>query len=154
MSEAVVTLHRDIRAPAGVVWRALTDWPAHGRWVPGTTVRITSPHAGGVGATFVARTGIGPLGFDDSMTITEWQEPSPEKSGRCVVVKTGRVVHGGAEFEVVDHGSLSTVRWTERVEVVALRRLPGAAAVSRAATRLVFGRVIRLLATELESPPE
>jgi len=33
----------DVDAPVERVWERITDWPAHGRWIPLTSVRVTSP---------------------------------------------------------------------------------------------------------------
>ena len=90
------------------VWRAVVDWPGQHRWVLGTRV-----HGGhGLGATVVAWTGIGPLGFTDTMVITEWDPPR-----RCVVRHTGRVVRGAGAFEVTPCGTGFEFRWTERLEL-------------------------------------
>jgi hypothetical protein len=147
---ATFTVRRDVRAPAAQVWAALTDWPAHGRWVALTTVRVTSAAPTGVGATFVARTHLAGVGFEDPMRVTEWQEPGPDQPGLCSVVKTGRVVRGGATFVVTGHGELCTVEWTEWVEVRALSRLPGADPVSALVGRRVFASVVERMAREVE----
>ncbi len=147
---ATFTVRRDVRAPAAEVWTALTDWPSHGRWVALTTVRVTSERATGVGATFVARTHLGGIGFDDPMRVTEWQEPGPDVPGLCRVVKTGRVVRGGATFVVTGHGDLCTVEWVERVTVRAIGRVPGADALSGLVGRRVFGSVVTRMAREVE----
>ena len=127
------------------------DWPAHGRWVPLTTVRVTSDSPGGVGATFVGRTGIGPLGFDDPMTISRWQPPADGQEGRCTVRKTGRVVRGAADVTVRPLGpQRCTVEWTETADVVGLRRLPLAGRVTALVGTLAFRRVLARMAAEVE----
>jgi hypothetical protein len=76
----------------------------------------TRVHGGhGVGAELVARTGAGPVGFADTMVITEWDPPH-----RCVVRHTGRVVRGSGSFEVIDRGHGSEFRWIERLELLRL----------------------------------
>jgi hypothetical protein len=90
------------------VWRAAVDWPAQQRWVRATRVRGGQ----GVGAPVVARTGIGPIGFTDTMVITQWDPPR-----RCVVRHTGRVVRGSGIFEVVPCGGACEFRWTERLHL-------------------------------------
>jgi hypothetical protein len=72
--------------------------------------RVRGGH--GTGAQVVARTGLGPLGFTDTMVITQWEPPR-----RCVVSHTGRVIRGAGVFEVVPAGAGSEVRWTERLEL-------------------------------------
>ena len=142
--EAVV----DVAAPAERVWAALVDWPTHGDWLPLTTVRVTSQRPDGVGASFVARTGVGPLAFDDPMVVTEWQPPARGRRGRCVVRKTGRVLLGSATLEVDPLGPRrSLVVWREDVEVAprALGRClaPVIRAGGRPALRVALGRLVR-----------
>jgi len=84
------------------------DWSRQQDWIWGTQVNGGT----GVGAKVVARTGIGPVGFQDTMVITEWDPPR-----RCVVRHTGRVVRGLGIFEVARRGELSQFRWTEQLEL-------------------------------------
>lgn len=123
MPHVVVTV--DVAAPVAATWEALVDWPSHGRWVPLTEVTVLTDRPDGVGARFNGRTGLGPLGFDDPMEVVEWSPPEGGGPGVCRVVKHGRVVLGGARFEVApgpDGGS--RVTWTYDVDVapVALTR--------------------------------
>jgi carbon monoxide dehydrogenase subunit G len=97
-----------VRATPARVWQAAMDWSRQGEWIPVTDVSGGT----GVGAEVVARTGVGPVGFTDTMLITEWDPPR-----RCVVRHTGRVVRGGGIFEVVPRGEVSEFRWTELVEL-------------------------------------
>jgi len=94
--------------PPERAWRAVVDWPRQGQWMLGTRVR----GGYGPGARVVARTGIGPVGFTDTMVITDWEPPH-----RCVMEHTGRVVRGAGVFEVVPSGAGSEFRWTERLEL-------------------------------------
>lgn len=89
---AEISVAVDVDAPPERVWAAVVDWERQAEWVALTTV--TGGH--GVGATLVAWTGVGRLGFRDPMTITTWQPPA-----RCVVRHDGRVVRGWAAFEVL-----------------------------------------------------
>jgi hypothetical protein len=112
------TVFQDVRAPAATAWAVLTDWPRHGGWVPLTVVRTVSARPDGVGAAFVARTGIGPAGFDDPMTVVAWQPPEGDQPGTCEVVKSGRVVHGRALFTVTPlPDGRCRVAWTEDVTI-------------------------------------
>jgi uncharacterized protein YndB with AHSA1/START domain len=85
-----------VDAPAEAVFAALTDWPAQGRWMVGTDVRTVGGAAQEVGGRLEAWTGLGPLGFLDTMTITRWDPPY-----RVDVLHTGRVVRGTGTMEVV-----------------------------------------------------
>lgn len=103
MAELVVT--QVVGAPAQQVWDLLTDWDLHDRWM-----LFTRAEGGRAeGETISAFTGVGPVGFLDTMTITVWEPPH-----RAVVRHTGRVVRGAGAFEVeaLAAGS-SRVVWSE-----------------------------------------
>ncbi len=105
MAELVVT--QVVAAPAEQVWEALTDWSVHDQWM-----LFTRAEGGrGEGETIAAFTGIGPIGFLDTMTITVWEPPR-----RAVVRHTGRVVKGSGAFEVEPLGDRrSRIVWSEWV---------------------------------------
>jgi len=141
-----------VRTPASAArtWQLLTDWPAHGRWIPLTAVRVLTPQGRGVGARFNGRTGLGPLGFDDPMEVVEWREPAAGVPGRVRLAKQGRVVLGGAEIEVEDTpGGGSVVRWTEEVRVAPRRLTRPFDPLLAALGRRSFERALRSMAREL-----
>jgi uncharacterized protein YndB with AHSA1/START domain len=86
-----ITLSVDVDAPPEAVWAAVVDWERQREWM--LLTRVSGGH--GPGAPVEAFTGIGPVGFLDTMTITDWRPPL-----RCEVRHTGRVVRGSAAFEV------------------------------------------------------
>jgi uncharacterized membrane protein len=100
---ALVRAEVEVQAPADVVWRYVTDWPRQGEWMPLTRVERVDD-ADRVGGRLRAWTGIGPVGFWDTITITVWEE-HPDGSARCEIMHTGSVVHGDAEFSVVPLGA-------------------------------------------------
>lgn len=131
-----------VRAEPARVWQVAMDWSRQGEWIPGTDVRGGT----GVGAKVVARTAIGPVGFTDTMVITEWDPPR-----RCVVQHTGRVVRGGGIFEVLPRGEVTEFRWTELVELPVPGALqPAAMLLGRwtvaPAARLALGYALRRFA--------
>jgi hypothetical protein len=134
------------------VWNLVTDWPAHGRWIPLTTVTIDadSPSAFGLGTRFTGRTHLGRVGFDDPMQVTHWQPPTANESGRCRLVKRGRWVTGWAEINVDPEAGASRLTWTEDIRTRWTPRFVDPL-VSRVGSAL-FGRTIRKLARELEQP--
>lgn len=69
-----------IHAPISVVWTRLTDWSAHARLAPLTTIRVIGS-GDRPGSGFVSRTGIGPLAFDDPMEIEEFEPPREGAAG-------------------------------------------------------------------------
>lgn len=115
----------EVGVPAGQLWRVVTDWPLQGEWIPFTTVRSTVGKGRGVGSRVEAWTGLGRVGFLDTMVVTHWSEPSKEHSdghseGRrvCEVLHTGRLVRGEGGFEVEPLGpSRSRLVWWESVEL-------------------------------------
>jgi hypothetical protein len=152
---AQFTVVQEVHAPAGAVWATLVDWPRHGDWAPLTEVRTVPGPAGGVGAAFVARTGLGPLAFDDPMTVVAWQPPAGDaggdRPGRCEVVKSGRVVHGRAWFSVTPlPGGRSRVVWFEDVTVSPRAVTRWVGPVLSLAGRLGFAATLRALARDVE----
>lgn len=116
-------LERVSRHPVAESWRRLTDWPRHADVVPLTRVTVRTAPPTRVGTVFVARSGLGPLAFDDPMEVVAWNPPHDGTPGTCRLVKRGTLVTGWAEFEVhpADGGG-SRVIWREDVRV---RGLPG-----------------------------
>ncbi len=148
MPHVVVSL--DVAAPAAATWERLTDWPAHGRWVPLTTVRVTSAAPRGLGARFVGRTGVGPLAFDDPMEVVESSPPVGDEAGTCRVVKSGRVVLGSARFDVAPTPSGSRVTWTYDVDLAPVRLTRPFRAVTGRAVAAGVRRALQAMAREVE----
>lgn len=108
----------DVAAPAEAVFAAVVDWPSQGAWMLGTSVRATASGADGVmgegvGAELAAFTGVGRLGFLDTMRITRWEHPH-----RVDVVHTGKVVRGTGTM-LVEPLSATSSRfvWSEDIEL-------------------------------------
>jgi carbon monoxide dehydrogenase subunit G len=107
MAELVVTC--DVAAPRERVWEVLVDWDQHDRWM--FLTRATGGDA--VGDSIEAFTGIGRVGFLDTMTNTVWAPPH-----RAVVRHTGRLVRGSGAFEVRETApGCSRVVWSEWVDL-------------------------------------
>jgi hypothetical protein len=107
-------LQRDVivAAPPEIVFAALTDWPTQGRWMLGTRVWAEGESTG-VGARLSAFTGVGRVGFLDTMEITEWEPPRLVR-----VLHTGRVVRGPGIFEVLAlPGGRSRFVWREELDL-------------------------------------
>jgi hypothetical protein len=108
-----IELEVAVLAPAQKVWDAITDWPAQGKWMLGTKVEPVDGDGTGVGGKIAAFTGIGPIGFLDTMEITTWNPPQ-----RCDVLHTGRVVRGTGTFEVVSLSENSSkFIWVEDLDL-------------------------------------
>ena len=142
-----ITARIRIRAAPERVWQTAMDWSRQREWIPATTVQGGT----GTGAEVAARTAVGPIGFTDTMIVTEWDPPR-----RCIVRHTGRVVRGGGIFEVVPAGDLSEFRWTELVELPVPPVIrPAAALVARwtisPLVRVGLGYALRRLARLIEA---
>ena len=108
-----LTLTVDVDAPVEDTWRAAVDWDRQGEWVLGTTVRATARGGAGVGGGLEAFTGVGRVGFLDTMEITAWEPPH-----RCEVLHTGRVVRGTGLFEVQERPrGRSRFVWQETLDL-------------------------------------
>ena len=120
--ELEITARITLAEPPARVWQVALDWSRQHEWIWATRVR----GAAAAGAAVVARTGLGPAGFTDTMEITEWDPPR-----RAVVRHTGKVIRGTGVFEVVPvsgeagngagngHRNGTEFRWTERMPVPA-----------------------------------
>ncbi len=110
---ADLTLTVDVDASVQDTWAGATDWAGQGEWMLGTRVRATAQDGRGEGGQIEAFTGVGRLGFLDTMTITRWEPPY-----RCDVLHTGRLVRGTGVFEVQDRGDgRSRFVWSEQLEL-------------------------------------
>ena len=92
---ATLILKVPVDASVEQTWLGATDWAGQGAWMLGTTVTPVSQNGQGVGGSISAFTGVGRLGFVDTMDITLWDPPR-----RCHVLHTGKLVQGTGAFEV------------------------------------------------------
>jgi len=110
---ATIVLTVPVSAPAAATWAGAVDWDGQGEWMLGTRVAGTAQGGVGVGGGIEAFTGVGRLGFVDTMVITRWEPPQ-----RCHVLHTGRLVRGTGAFEVQERGvDRSVFVWREDLEL-------------------------------------
>lgn len=109
---ATLVLTVDVDAPVEHTWAGATDFVGQGEWMLGTRVRPTRQGGQGVGAAIEAFTGVGPLGFLDTMDITRWEPPH-----RYDVLHTGRLVRGTGSFVIEPRGTGSRFVWREDLEL-------------------------------------
>ncbi|MEU5750733.1 SRPBCC family protein [Streptomyces sp. NPDC047829] len=139
------SLERTAPLPPAEAWRRLTTWQRHGDVVPLTRVTVATPGPTRAGTVIVARTGTGPLAFDDRMEVTVWRPPLEDDTpGLCRLEKRGRLVRGWAEIEVrPGPGGRARVVWREELSV---RPLPSLFdGVLGRSGRYVFGRAVNHL---------
>lgn len=113
MSRVHFTVRKHLPLPGRIAYDELVDWRGHAAWVPMTRVVIEEGD-GGVGTTFVATTGLGPLALPDRMRVE-----SMDSDARTVsVVKIGPVLTGEVHLAVESVGDAAcTVLWDEDIKV-------------------------------------
>lgn len=142
MTDVTVTVPAD--AAPERVFAVLTDWDRHGEWMFLTRAWVVAGDGRGAGSRLAAFTGVGPVGFLDTMEITRWEPPHT-----VAVRHTGRVVRGTGAFHVRPRpGGGSTIRWEERLDLpfgpVGRLGWPVARPVSAYLLRLSLRRLARL----------
>lgn len=153
-------LVRETTAQPSAVWDVLTDFTAYGRWMPLTRMRVDAGEPR-VGWGFAGVSGIGPLGFSDSMVLTRW-EPPADRTGAAQaaggpasfrVVKTGRLLGGWVDVTVTPTATGTRVDWREDFSVRPVAFLDGTRPV-RAAGRALYARALDAMMAEAEAQGE
>lgn len=113
------TVQRQLTLPARAVFDELIDWLGHADWVPMTRVVIEEGD-GGVGTTFVATTGIGPLALPDRMRV----DGLDVETMTVQVTKLGPVLTGDVTLKVEPLGAEACdLLWDESVHVPVLPQI-------------------------------
>jgi hypothetical protein len=105
--------------PASACFERLLDWDAHSAAIPLTRLR----HEGvaRLGQQFVARTGVGRLGFDDPMVVELLRRPAGDRPddlpGVVEVAKQGRVIGGRVRWTVTPAPDGAVVEWRQHLVV-------------------------------------
>ena len=134
----------DVEAPVDRVWHELVDWSGQSRWIPFTTVRVTTPHDTGLGVRAAALSGFWlgrrPVGLLDRFVVTGWTPPTPAEDGPLSTAGWGdppepprkstvraelEVLHLGPYFTGVGVFALHEHEGGTRVRCVELFDLPG-----------------------------
>lgn len=110
------TLERRAAVTSATLWRAITDFASHGRYLPLTRM-VLDPGDPHVGWALVGLSGAWPLVLADSMVLTRWEPPATEHApGRFRLVKTGRLLGGWADVRVWPAGAGGAlVQWSEEL---------------------------------------
>jgi hypothetical protein len=131
--------------PAAEAWSRVLDLRAHSAVIPLTIVTGDALYAAGLapGSRFVARTAVGPIGFDDRMVVDEITQPLDGSGGWARIRKEGKVIRGLIELSVTPSGDGSLVEWSQDIFVAGVPGLldPVVAGVARAA----YGMTLRKL---------
>jgi carbon monoxide dehydrogenase subunit G len=137
-----VSVSVDLAVDAEQAWLVVCDWSRQGEWIPATRVRTTRGAGDAVGDRVVARTALGPFGFDDPMEIVRWEPPH-----LCEVRHLGRVVRGTGTFAVEPAGGgRSRFVWAEQLTVPGGRVGDLAFRLVRPVTALLLRLALRRLA--------
>lgn len=133
--------------PPDEAWRRVLDLRAHDRVIPLTRVTTGRSSAADLtpGSRFVARTGVGPVGFDDVMVVEAITPPRGAEAGSARIRKEGKVVRGSIDLLVRATPTGSVVSWTQDIEVRGVPRALGwlTAGASRAAYGWALRRLLR-----------
>jgi hypothetical protein len=150
MARVRFELSRRFDVPVRALWEELIDWPAHGAWIPATTIEATTTASDPttVGYAFTAWTGLRPLALEDRMRVTRCDWDDATDSGACDVEKLGPVLRGTAGFSVRADGTGSVLDWYEDVTVPYLPGFlsPLAALGGRLGFTLALRRLAKVLA--------
>lgn len=113
------TIRTISRLPARQCFARLLDWDAHSASIPLTRLQHDGPPR--VGQRFVARTGLGRLGFDDVMTVELLRPPAGDLPGdlpgEVEVAKRGRVIGGRVRWRVTPTPHGAEVEWAQHLVV-------------------------------------
>lgn len=140
------TVELDSRLAPDEALRRVLDLRQHDRIIPFTRVEPALPADQLVAGTeFTARTGVGPLAFNDRMRVEQIAIGAAESG--AVISKHAPVIGGTIRLTVTASGSGSRLLWRQRVLLPWLPRFvqPVAARIIRLGYRRVLSR---LLATD------
>ena len=136
----------DTPRPPDEVWHRVLDLRLHDRLIPFTRITSGMVPAAGLrpGSTFVARTGVGPIGFVDPMVVTDVRAPADDSAGLARIQKRGRVIRGSIELRVMPQPAGSRLEWDQEISVRGVPRALGwvTATVRKAAYGMALRRVL------------
>lgn len=106
----------EIDAPIAAVWDVLIDWTGQSRWIPLTTVRVTSDRQAGLGTRVEALSGVWlgpiPLGLLDRFIVTGWSPPITN-TAELEVLHLGPYFTGEGAFRLTGHNGKTAVSCIE-----------------------------------------
>ena len=140
-------VHLDTDLPAAEAWRRVLNLHAHTEVIPLTTVTGEQMEAAALlpGSRFVARTALGPVGFDDVMVVDSIEQPLAGSGGRARIHKQGKMIGGTIDLRVTPTAAGSAVDWSQQIRVRGVPRTadPLVARVARAAYGKALGELLR-----------
>lgn len=144
-----------VGAPVTAVWDVLVDWAGQSRWIPLTTVRVTTDSQAGLGVRAEALSGLWlgriPLGLLDRFIVTAWS-PAVSDTAELEILHLGPYFTGEGVFRLTGHDGRTTVTCTEVFSVPGGGRLvEWLARLTLPALRAGFASSLRTLATIAEA---
>lgn len=139
----------DIDAPMSAVWDVLVDWTDQSRWIPLTTVRVTTDRQAGLGVRAEALSGVWlgriPFGLLDRFIVTGWSAPAGD-TAELEILHLGPYFTGEGVFRLTGHDGKTTVSCTEVFSLPGGRLAEWLARLALPALRAGFASSLRTLA--------
>jgi hypothetical protein len=144
----------EVGAPVTAVWEVLIDWAGQSRWIPLTTVRVTTDRQVGLGVRAEALSGVwlGRIAFGllDRFIVTGWS-PAVSDTAELEILHLGPYFTGEGVFRLTGHDGKTTVACTEMFSVPGGRLVEWLARLALPAMRAGFASSLRTLATIAEA---
>lgn len=137
--------------------RRILDLRQHDRIIPLTRVTpAVRAEALTSGTEFVARTGIGWLGFDDVMRVEKMTLGDDQPQAGATITKHARVIRGTIRLSITATTSGSHVHWHQTVQLPWLPRFAQspAARVIRLGYRQVLSQLVAAEPLDRPQPPK
>jgi hypothetical protein len=144
----------EVDAPMTAVWDVLVDWAGQSRWIPLTTVRVTTDRQVGLGVRAEALSGVWlgriPLGLLDRFIVTGWS-PALSDNAELEILHLGPYFTGEGVFRLTGHDGKTTVACIEVFSVPGGRLVECIARGALPALRAGFASSLRTLAVIAEA---
>jgi hypothetical protein len=139
----------EVDAPITAVWDVLVDWVGQSRWIPLTTVRITTDRKVGLGVRAEALSGIWlgriPFGLLDRFIVTGWS-PAVSDTAELEILHLGPYFTGEGVFRLIGYDGKTTVACIEVFSVPGGPPVERLARLALPALRAGFASSLRTLA--------
>lgn len=144
----------EIDAPIAAVWEELIDWTGQSRWIPLTTVRVTSDSQAGLGVQAVALSGVWlgqiPLGLLDRFIVTGWTPPA-NGAAELEITHLGPYFTGEGVFRLIGQNGRTAVRCIEVFSLPGGQPVEWLARLAMPLLRAGFASSLRALAAIAEA---
>jgi hypothetical protein len=144
----------EVDASVAAVWEILIDWTGQSRWIPLTTVKITTNHNAGLGVRAEALSGLRlgrlPVGLLDRFIVTGWSPPACE-AAELEILHLGPYFSGEGVFRLTGHDDKTIVSCVEVFSLPGGRPVEWLARLALPLLRAGFARSLRALAALAEA---